>query len=106
MMMYCTGSKEKDLIPSGVAVDVDIYPAVMQHHKHVLIDDRVAIRGSVNFSYHAMVSAGILAIHADVRVRTPLARDFSKIRDLKNYQRVTERELVKRQPCLRACQSS
>ncbi|GAB9473477.1 hypothetical protein Gpo141_00010627 [Globisporangium polare] len=74
-MMLCTGSKVKDLVAVGIAVYVAVRTTYMMHHKYVVVDERVAMHGSVNFSHHALGSAGIVTIHDDRRMLDPLIAD-------------------------------
>ncbi|GAB9465807.1 hypothetical protein Gpo141_00003199 [Globisporangium polare] len=80
-LMHCSGSKVKDPIAGDVNVYVDLLPSFMQHHRYVLLDDRIAIHGSVNLTQHAMVSAGVLALHEDLRMVEPLTRHFANVGD-------------------------
>ncbi|GAB9477971.1 hypothetical protein Gpo141_00015185 [Globisporangium polare] len=86
--MHCSGSKVEDLIAGDVTVYVDLLPSSVQRHKCVLLDDRIAIHGSVNLTQHAMASAGILAIHEDLRMVQPLACHFADVVDHTIYRRV------------------
>lgn len=67
--MYCTGSQILSLLAkydggekSCVKVYVDLHSSYMHHHKYLVVDDRLAMNGSVNFSEHAMVSGGFMTI--------------------------------------------
>lgn len=85
-MVYCSGSMVKRLLAGSVTIYVDCIPSFIQHHKYVLIDDRLTIRGSVNLIQHTMVSAGILTIHEDMRMVEPLARHFVNVSDSTIYR--------------------
>lgn len=70
--MHCNGSQvlailsdDDDGKPSRVQVYVDVDRSYMQHHKYIIVDDRITMHGSVSFSNHAMVSAGIMSIEDD-----------------------------------------
>ncbi|GAB9469942.1 hypothetical protein Gpo141_00007203 [Globisporangium polare] len=52
-MMHCSGSKLKDLLAGDVTDFVGLLPRFMQHHKYVLLDDRIVVHGSVSLTQHA-----------------------------------------------------
>ncbi|GAB9475813.1 hypothetical protein Gpo141_00012892 [Globisporangium polare] len=98
-MLHCSGSKVKDLVAGDVTVSVDLFPSFMQHHKYVLLDDHIVIHGSVSLTQHAMVSAGVLAIHEDLRMVQPLAHHFANVGEHTINRQVQAEELLKTKPC-------
>lgn len=73
------GVQVKKLIAAGVPVLVHTLSIFMTHDKYIVVDNRVAIEGSVNWTEYAMVSAGRLVIIDDRRVVAPMAQGFAEL---------------------------
>lgn len=91
--MEDNGFQIKKLVEDNVKVYVDTVDRFMAHDKLVIIDNRSIVQGSVNWSAHALESAGKLFIFADKRAVDPIVQDFRDV--LLTARRVLKEEVSK-----------
>lgn len=61
------------------------------HDKFALFGRRISAHGSINWSHHAPVSSGLMVIHDDETLLSPVVMSFDK--KIKSHHLVKEREL-------------
>ncbi|GAB9469700.1 hypothetical protein Gpo141_00006970 [Globisporangium polare] len=98
-VMFCMDSRVYDLMVVGILVDVDASTMYTMHHKYVVVDERVTMHGSVSFYHHALVSAGIIAIHDDRGMVDPPVAGLGHLSDKTKCRRVLPAELSKSTAC-------
>lgn len=103
---FCNGSKvdgtmNNDNDEGKCCVDVYVNNTLshMYNHKYVIIGNEVAIHCYVNFTGHAMTSAGVLVINDDNRLVQLLLEDFAQVLHPTDFRPVKNSELVKNGPC-------